>query len=75
MKVTFELTAEQAEAMTRHAEMRGLTLEEWLKVLVEAFTPRPPIEACPEIDPEWRSDRNNTASPLPDEAFSRENIY
>jgi len=83
MTVTLDLTPEQEAAIKQQAEEQGVSVEEWLRGLVDARVPRASIAHLQQSDPEeWirRFEASLRSRPgagysLPDEAYSRENLY
>jgi hypothetical protein len=79
MTITLEILAEREEAIRQAAERRGLSVEAWVKNLVEAGAP---VSNVPVDDEEWLRrfcewvDGHDPNTPvLSDEAMSRESIY
>jgi hypothetical protein len=83
MTVTIDLTPEQEAAIKKQAELQGITLEAWVKALVEQEAPPDSIAHLMQTDPEawFRQFRElvyrhpGSGRPLAADAFDRESIY
>ncbi len=83
MTLTLELSPEREAALKAQAQVRGMTVEEWLLELTKQ--PRPAVARSlqEELTPEewvrqfdaWVDGHDRTTPPLSDDAISRENIY
>jgi hypothetical protein len=83
MTLTIDLPPEREAALRAHADMLGLSLEEWLVQLAEWSVPAVSIAYLQRTDPEewarqfraWADGHDPNTPVLSDEATSRESIY
>jgi hypothetical protein len=83
MTVTLELSPEREAALKEQAQMRGLTLEQWLLELADQQAAPASVAHLQRTDPRewaryfdaWVDSHDPNMPVLSDEAMSRESIY
>ena len=83
MNVTIEIPEDRAARFQKHAQSRGLTVDQWMLELAEQNAPTASIAHLQNTDPqewarqfhEWAESHDRTTPLLSDEAISRESIY
>lgn len=83
MTLTLELSPEREAALKAQAQMRGLTLEQWLVELADQYAAPASVAHLQRTNPQewaryfdaWVDSHDPNMPVLSDEAMSRESIY
>ena len=83
MTVTLNLSPEKEAAFKAQAQVRGLSLEQWLLEVADQSVPIPSIAHLQKTDPQewaryfdaWVDSHDPNTPVLSDEVMSRESIY